>query len=160
MARAPKMVMKVTKSLNKKGKLKGNTKKETKTLIGVCTHHKLNKKGRVKPTIFSNDGEYCICTMCGKKLPAKFYTNQEIGDIVGEMEMLNNQNKYTSVAINAGDKTVDYFCQMGSMLTSYKKNSKKVRNVAEKQNNVKTKKKGKGNNGGNGSSMYGSWGQK
>ena len=160
MARANKMVMKVTKSLNKKGKLKGSNKKETKTLIGICPHHKFNKKGKVKPTIFSNDGEYCICTLCSKKFPAKFYSNQEIGDIVGEMEMLNNQNKYTSVAINAGDATTEYFCNVGAILTSYKKNSKKVRNVAEKQGNVKKKKKNSNGGNGNGSSMYGSWGRK
>ena len=158
MANKSKSVMKVTKSINKKGKLKGHNKKETKMLKGICPHHRINKHGKVKPTIFSNDGEYCICTMCGAKFPAKFFTNDEIKTLVNDMEEMNNQNKFTSVATNSGDQMVDYFGQFGVMLKVYKKNAKKLRNVAEKQGNVRNKKKNK--NGGSGSSMYGSWGQK
>ena len=161
MARNPKSVIEVTKACTKKGKLKGDSKKKTKTLIGICPHHKLNKKGKIKPTIFSNDGEYCICSMCGEKFPGSFYNNDQLSQIIGDMKELNNQNKYTSVAINAGDQTVDFFAQMGVMLNSYKKNSKKVRNVAERQGSVKKKKnKNRGGGNGSGSSMYGSWGQK
>ena len=74
------------------------------------------------------------------------------------MKEMNNHNKFTSVATNSGDQMIDYFGQFGVMLESYKKNTKKVRNVAEKQGNVKNKKKNR--NGSNGSSQYGSWGQK
>ena len=60
-----------------------------------------------------------------------------------------------AVATNAGNEMNDYFAQMGVMLQYYKKNSKKVRNVAEKQGRVKEKKKKQSS----GSSMYGSWGR-
>ena len=156
MANKSKSVMKVTKSINKKGKLKGHNKKETKMLKGICPHHRINKHGKVKPTIFSNDGEYCICTMCGAKFPAKFFTNDEIKTLVNDMEEMNNQNKFTSVATNSGDQMVDFFGQFGVMLQNYKKNTKKLRNVAEKQGNVRNKKNRNAEN----SSMYGSWGQK
>lgn len=156
MAQKSKSIMKVTRSINKKGKLKGHSKKETKVLKGICPHHRLNKHGKVKPTIFSNDGEYCICTMCGYKFPAKFYTNGEIKNLVGEMKEMNNHNKFTSVATNSGDQMIDYFGQFGVMLESYAKNTKKLRNVAEKQGSVKNKKNRKNNN--SGSSQYGSWG--
>ena len=159
MANKSKSVMKVTKSINKKGVLKGHNKKETKTLRGICPHHRVNKHGKVKPTIFSNDGEYCICTMCKAKFPAKFFNNAEMSDIISTMKEFNNHNKFTSVATNSGDQMIDYFGQFGVMLESYKKNAKKVRNVAEKQGNVKNKKKNR-NNGGSGSSQYGSWGQR
>lgn len=155
MARRIKSVEQISKSVSKKGRLKGKNKKETKALIGMCPHHKYNKHGKIKPTIFSNDNEYCICSMCGKKFPASFYKNEELGEIVGAMSQLNNQNKYTAVATNAGTEMNDYFAQMGVMLMHYKKNSKKVRNVAEKQGRVKEKKKRTSN----GSSMYGSWGR-
>lgn len=158
MANKSKSVMKVTKSINKKGKLKGHNKKETKMLKGICPHHRINKHGKVKPTIFSNDGEYCICTMCGAKFPAKFFTNDEIKTLINDMEEMNNQNKFTSVATNSGDQMVDYFGQFGVMLKVYKKNAKKLRNVAEKEGKIRNKKKNK--NGGSGSSSYGSWGQK
>ena len=156
-SRAPKAVIKVTKAINKKGRLKGHNKKEKKALRGACPHHKINKHGKIRPTIFSNDGEYCICTMCGQRFPAKFYSKQDMKDIVDQMKEFNNQNKYTAVAINAGDNMVDFFCNIGVSLESYVKNAMKAKNVAEKQGNVKDKKKNKNRNG---SSMYGSWGQK
>lgn len=155
MAKRTKSVEMVSKCVNKKGRLKGKNKKETKVLIGSCPHHRYNKHGKIKPTIFSNDGEYCICTMCGAKFPASFYSNGEIGSIVGAMRQMNDQNKFTAVATNAGNEMNDYFSQFGVMLQYYKKNTKKLRNVAEKQGRVKDKKKR--NN--NGSSMYGSWGR-
>lgn len=150
-----KAVMQVTKSLNKKGKLKGKNKKETKMLKGMCPHHKLNKHGKVKPTIFSNDGESLICELCGARFPGHFFSNSEIKEIVEDMEVLNNQNKFMAVAIGAGEGTVDFFAQMGVALKSYKKNSKKLRNVAEKQNKVKKKSKSA-----SGSANYGSWGRR
>ena len=155
MARRLKSVEQISKNVNKKGRIKGKNKRETKALIGMCPHHKYNKNGKLKPTIFSNDGEYCICSMCGAKFPASFYKNEEIGEIIGEMKVLNNQNKFSAVATNAGTEMNDFFAQFGVMLQHYKKNSKKVRNVAEKQGRVKEKKKQ--HNGG--SSMYGSWGR-
>ena len=154
MAKA-KSVIQVTKSLNKKGKLKGRNKKETKMLKGVCPHHRLNKHGKIKPTIFSNDGESIICELCGARFPASFFSNDAMKDIVSEMKSLNDQNKFTSVAIGAGDATVDYFAQMGVALQSYVKNSKKLRNVAEKQTKVKKKSKSSA-----GSGAYGSWGRR
>lgn len=155
MAKRAKSVVKVTKCLNKKGKLKGSNKKETKLLKGVCPHHKINKKGKVVPQIFNN-GDYCICTMCQYKFPASFYTNDEIKDTVSDMKEMNNQAKFMSVATNSGDNMIDYFGQFGAMLESYTKNAKKLRNVAEKQGTVKSKKKKRNN----GSNMYGSWGQR
>lgn len=152
---ANKNVVKVTKSMNKKGRLKGSDKKETKVLKGLCPHHKINKHGKIKPTTFVTDG-YSICKMCGAKFPARFYNNDDLDNIIDDMKELNNQNKFASVAINGGDKMIDYFCQMGAMLTTYKKNSKKVREVARKQGEIK-KKKTKSHGG---SSMYGSWGSR
>ena len=155
MAKRNKSVVKITKALTKKGKLKGNNKKETKMLKHICPHHKINKKGKVVPTIFNN-GDYCVCTMCKHKFPASFYTNDEYDEAIGTMTEMNDQAKFMSVATNAGDNMVDYFANMGAMLGTFKKNAKKLRNVAEKQGSVKQKKK-KHNQG---SSMYGSWGQR
>lgn len=155
MAKKYKSVMKITKSLTKKGKLKGSNKKETKLLNAICPHHKMNKKGKIVPTIFNN-GDYCVCQLCGEKFPAIFYTNDNIGEIVGNMEELNNQNKFMAVATNAGDGINDFFTNFAVQLMTYKKNSKKLRNIAEKQGSVKEKKKRRNN----GSNMYGSWGNR
>lgn len=155
MAVKSKALLQVTKSINKKGKLKGRNKKETKMLKGMCTHHKLNKNGKVRPKIFSNDNESMICELCGARFPGDFYADSEIKQIVNDMDTLNQQNKYMAVAAGTGDATIDYFAQMGAQLKSYIKNSKKLRNVAQKQSKVKKQKKKA-----SGSAAYGSWGRR
>lgn len=150
-----KAIMTVTKSVSKKGRLKGKNKKETKMLKGMCPHHKLNKHGKVKPTVFSNDNESLICEMCGARFPGSFFSNSKIKEIVRDMQTLNDQNKYIAVAVGAGEGTIDYFAQMGIALQTYKKNSKKLRNVAEKSSKVKKKSKQR-----TGSESYGSWGRR
>ena len=145
---------KVSKSITKNGKIKGRNKKETKTLKALCTHHRRNKHGKLKAMIFSPDGENCVCPACKGKFPASFYSNDDIKDTITPIEELNQQNKYTAVAINAGNETINFFCQFEVMLKHYPKMAKKVRNVAEKQGQVKDKKN---KNRGKGSSMYGSW---
>ena len=155
--KSSKILRRYTNAINKKGELKGSNKKETKSLRGGCVHHKYNKHGNPKATIFINDGSTCNCTLCKGSFPAVFYDNKSIHDIVDEMVELNNHNKYIAVASNAGEEVVEYFSMIGSMLAFYPKNSKKVRNVAQKQDNVKKKKK---HHNGGGSSAYGSWNQK
>ena len=153
--KAAKNVVKVTKSTNKKGNLKGKNKKETKMLKAICPHHRINKKGKVVPTIFNN-GDYCICTLCGAKFRANFYSKEEVKEAVGAMKEMNNQAKFMSVATNAGENMCDYFGSFGAMIGTFSKNMKKITKVAQKQGAVKEKKKKHDQ----GSSMYGSWGQK
>lgn len=157
MANNYKQVSKLTKCLNKKGELRGSNKKETKMLKGICVHHKYNKNGKLKSTLFNNGDEYCLCTMCGQKVLPKFYEKDEVKDNVKAMKEMTNQLKFMAVATNSGENMVNYFCECGAMLQSYKKNAMKLTTIAKKQGNVKNKKKNK-NGGGSGSSQYGSWG--
>lgn len=150
------IVLQTTRAITKKGKLKGKNKKETKVLRAACPHHKFNKHGKLKNTIWNNDGEYCVCTLCNKKFPASFFSDDNIDNVVEGMEELNNQNKFTAVATNAGDDAVKFYAETGVILSKYKKMSKKTKSLAEKQSRVKNKKK---KNRYTGSSMYGSWEQ-
>lgn len=150
-----KSLEKVSKSVTKKGKLKGNNKQETKALKGMCPHHKITKKGKLKPTVFNNGDGTCICKLCGERFPARFYNNDELHRIVGDMGTINNQAKYMATAIGAGPKSIDYFCEMGVRLKDYPKSYKKIRAVADKQGRAKAKKR---RNNMGGSSQYGSWG--
>lgn len=158
MAKHSQIVVQTTKALTKKGKLKGKNKKETKVLRAMCPHHKINKHGKLKPTIWITKGDdgiaYSICTLCNKKFPAHFFSDDEIADIVENMELLNNQNKFSAVATNAGDDTVKFFAQEGVILSKYKKLSKKTRNLAKKQSSIYKKRKKDKNQG---SFKYGSW---
>lgn len=151
-----KPVQLVTEATNKKGKLKGKSKSQTKYLKGICPHHVITKKGKLKPRVFNNGNGECICTLCGARFPAKFYDNDSLHNVVGEMTVLNDQCKFLATSVHAGAGTVDYYSEMGAQLVNYGKNYKKLRSVADKQNNVRKKKKR--NN--YGSSQYGSWGRR
>lgn len=143
----------VSKSVNKKGKLVGKNKKETKMLKAVCPHHRINKHGKVKPTFMNNGEGTCVCTMCRATFPAKFFKDEKLDGIIGDMKTVNEQAKFMAVATGAGNQTIDFFTQFGVMLANYKKAYTKERNVAEKQSNVKNKKKKKSYE----SNQYGSW---
>lgn len=152
--KAYKNVIKCTKALNKKGLIKGSSKKETKTLEGMCASHKINKKGKVVPQIKAANG-YCYSTMVrGVKFPANFYSKDDLKEEIKKMEMLNEQAKFMAVATNAGEDMVDYFASIGIMLKFYKKNYKRIKKVAEKQGAIKNKKK-KGY--GRTTDSYGTW---
>jgi len=151
-----KALLMVSRSTTKKGLLKGKNKKETKNLRAICPHHKITKNGNIKKMLeVSND--YCICLMCGARFPASLFKNDEIEEIVGDMKELNNQAKFLATATNAGNQMNDYFAEMGARLRTYKKNVIKVRNVADRQQNVKKKNKKRDSYG---SSQYGKWGHK
>lgn len=142
-----------TENLNKNGNYKGHNKKEKRTLIGACPHHKYTKKGKLKPMIFNNGDGTCICLACGARFPASFYEKSDLKETVNEMMTVNNQAKYMAVAIGADQKTVEYFCQMGVGLKNYYKSHMKVQKVAQNQNSIKKKKKKRSM----GSAQYGSW---
>lgn len=150
-----KALIMVSKANTKKGRLKGRNKKETKLLKSVCPHQKQKKNGEIKSMIDVQDG-MCVCMMCGVKFPASLYSNKDMDEIVDSFREMNDQAKYLAHATNAGTKMCDYFCEMGANISHFKKNAKKVRNVADRQSNVKKKKKN--NRSGYGSSQYGNWG--
>lgn len=152
--RFSKALTSVSKSLNKKGRIKGKNKKETKALKGACPHHKINRKGRVKPTVYVQDKD-CICELCGKRFPAKFFSNEKVDEIVDDFEEFNNQAKYLATAVNQNSEICDFFSEVGVRIVGIKKKYKKVRNVAKKQSDIKKRKK---KNRYQGSSQYGSWG--
>ena len=156
MANIP-VIMEISKSLNKKGEIRGRSKKETKKLRAMCTHHKYNKKMKLKPAIFNTNDGYCVCTLCGKRFPTKLFDDNELKGIVGDMKTINEQAKYMSVAIGGGKEAVDYFTKTGAVLQSYQKNYKKIRFIAQKQSKIHGKKKNK-RNVATGSSQFGSWG--
>lgn len=152
-------IQKVTDSLNKRGQIKGNTKKETRALKGLCVHHKLNKKGKVKPDISNHGNGECSCNMCEHTFSAKIPSHDKVVETIDEMIRLNNQAKFMAVAVDSGDETIKYFAAMGVQLMNYRKTYEKLKNVAERQENIKKgKNKGKGRNDFNGGSTnYGSW---
>lgn len=154
-----KLLVKITSMLNKHGEIKGKDKKETKALKGSCPHWKINKKGK-KVTNIKIIGDYGICKACGAKIPLHLYSNDEVKKTVNGFRDLNNQAKFLSIATNSGDEMVGLFSKQGVLLNLYKKNYKKIRKIAEKQDSLKKGKKKNKNkgNGGASSDAFGSWG--
>lgn len=151
-------IQKVTESLNKRGRIKGASKKETRALKGLCVHHKFNKKGKLRADIINDGNGECTCLMCEYSFPAKLLSHEKVIDSIDEMIRLNNQSKFMAVAVDAGDETIKYFATMGVQLMNYRKTYLKLKNIAERQENIKKGKKGKGkNNYGVGSTNYGGW---
>ena len=100
--RIPKNVIEVTKNLTKKGRLKGRNKKETRALRGMCPHHKVNKRGHIKPTLIPGGKGYCYCRMCKAKVPTKFFDDEYVKETADNMAEINSQAKYIAAAGNLG----------------------------------------------------------
>lgn len=154
-SRIPAPVKAVTAHLNKKGKLRGKNKKETKMLYSICQHHIVSQNGKVKARISNNDG-MCTCKICGEQFPAAPFSNTEVKDAIGSVKQIVNQAKFLATALNAGEDTTKAFSEDAVMLQTLSKRYKRITKIAKKQGDMKKKKKGNGNN--NGSQQLGSWG--
>lgn len=149
-------VQAVTNSLNKHGEIKGKDKKETKNLRAMCPHHKITKKGKIKPTIYNDGNGTCICEMCGHRFPTHLYTNDETKKVVGEMTQILDQSRYLAEAADLGKDTKAYLAQTSVSVAHFPKTYKKIRKVVEKSESTK-RRKNKGHNQKGGSESYGGW---
>ncbi len=152
-----KAVSAVSKSLNKKGRIKGKNKKETKYLTRACAHHYYNRKGKLKAAFFNNSNGECICELCGRSFPTKPETKAEVKDKLTTILGLANQAVTAAVAGDLGEKAVDKFVNLKVLLEEFPKDYSRTMKAISKEDNIKKKKK---NNNGGGSSQYGGWSRK
>lgn len=152
------LVAMLTEKCNKKGELRGNNKKDTKNLKEMCVHHRLNKKGKVKPQITSEGGR-CHCKMCSSKFPTLILKQDKLVAIQKPYKEYINQAKFMATAADLGDDAIQFLAKYSVDSAKFIKLYGKIANAVEKHDSVKKKKKNKGGNGGgSGSSSYGSWG--
>ena len=154
-----KAVSVISKSLSKKGKIKGKNKKETKYLMRACTHHYYNRKGKLKPAFINDSNGSCTCELCFRSFPTKPETKAEVKDKIAPVLALVNQAATASVAGELGEKIVDTCVNLKVLLEEFPKNYNRTMKAISKEDNIKKKKKKDGNNGG-GSSQYGGWSRK
>ena len=152
-----KAVSAVSKSLNKKGKIKGKNKKETKYLKRACTHHHYNRKGKLKPDFFNNSNGECICTLCNRSFPTKPETKENVRNHLETTLGLANQAVTAAVAGGLGEKAVDKIVNLKVLLEEFPKDYSRIMKAISKEDNIKKKKK---NTNGGGSSQYGGWSRK
>lgn len=126
----------------KHDKIKCKTKEETKSTRGGCLHHYYNKKGKLKAAVvYSGKDNMFYCYMCGHSFRPDFYQKDEIKEITKDFVEMNNNIKFLAASVNAGQKTIKYFSDMGTLLTQYKKLASKVTKVAVKQNEYQSGKR-------------------
>lgn len=153
-----KAVSAITKAMNKKGKIKGKNKKETKYLMRACTHHYYNRKGKLKPAYINDSNGSCVCELCGRKFPTKPETKAEVKDRVSPVLGLVNQFVTVSVAGDLGEKAIDTGVNLKVLLEEFPKHYSRAMKAVSKADNIKKKKNNNG--GGGGSSQYGGWSRK
>jgi hypothetical protein len=150
---------KVSASITKKGKIKGQNKKETKTLRKLCIHHKRGKDGSVKPTVYIrnvNGEPICFCKQCGASFPAKtFVPEKEFANTFNSFKSYNELVKYLSVACRMDPETIDFFADFSVRCGVWKKLLNRTMKIASKHDIINKKKKKKKQN-----NIYGSWGMK
>lgn len=154
-----KVVSAVSKSINKHGKIKGKNKKETKYLTRACTHHKYNRKGKLKPAFINNAEGECVCELCGRSFPTKPETKDNVKKLINPIRELADQAATGAVAGGLGEKAIDKLVTIKVLLAEFPKDYSKIMKAISKEDNIKKKKK-HNNNGGGGSSQYGGWSHK
>ena len=151
-----KAVSAVSKSLSKKGKIKGKNKKETKYLKRACPHHYYNRKGKLKAAFFNNAQGECICTICKRSFQTKIESKDTVRERVEPILNLANQATTAAVSGGLGDKAVEKMVNFKVQLEEFSKDYSRIMKAISKEDNIKKKKK-HNNNGGGGSSQYGGW---
>lgn len=151
-------VIEITKATrNHKGRIRGNSKKETKLLRRACPHHRYNKKGKLKPTIINRGDGVCVCEMCGAEFPTQIVKKGEIKDVMENMLGYVDQALFASVSGDLSPKVIEELCGLKVMMHKFPKDYAKIMNVVSKEDNIRRKKK---KNRGNYSSQYGGWGNR
>jgi hypothetical protein len=155
-----KAVNAISKAINKKGKIKGKNKKETKFLLRACAHHRINRKGKLKPAFINNSNGKCVCELCGQSFPTKPATKAEIREMIQPVMESLNQATAVVVAGNLGDKAANRFVELKVALAEFPKYYSRTMKAISKADNIKKKKKNNGGDNGGGSSQYGGWSRK
>ena len=150
---ASDIIQTITKSLTKKGKIKGRNKKETKMLTYACPHNKLNKKGEIVPQI-ETVGKMLRCRMCHAEFSGHIYMDDEIRKMLKNTMYLINQMKFMMPALKADKDTQRFVTQLAVSMEQVPKIYHRIRKVADKRTEMQRKKKNKQNRDNDG---YGSW---
>ena len=138
-------VREVSKHLNKKGKLKGS-KKEVKNLRSICMHHAINRKGKIKPRITSDEGGHgknCRCTICQDRFRTGFYNDQEVNERYRNFKQVASQLKFMLVAEGANKEAVREAAELNLHVDRLPKIYRNARTIADKQGKKRKKKRNK-----------------
>lgn len=152
-----KSVLKTTKSLTKKGKIKGRNKKETRVLRAGCTHHRYNRSGsKIKATVRVAADGTIFCPMCKAEFSESIIGHNEAREIMAKAKEVLDQKTFMAVEANAGNEAIDYLVNFKSFFNknTYKMLDK-IDKVTVKKTGIQKKKKNYKNYG---AQSFGGWG--
>ena len=150
--KAVKPIQDVTRVLDRKGRLKGKNKKQTKILKYSCVHHKYNKKMNKVKTTAKKVGNSLICSACGAEISKQFFPKNQVKDICNELQEIVQQAKFLSVACGTSPDTINFFSKFSVELSMFPKAYKRLSEIANNRGKMKKKK-----NDYSGSRQYGAW---
>lgn len=146
----------ITNNLTKKGKLQGNSKKETRALKDACPHHSITRKGKIKREYqYNGDTRTCHCKLCGHTWKADVEEIKNVEKNINKVTEYVDQSKLFNIAIGGGDRTQRYLAETSIHLSNLPKVYKKLSSAVIQQDKFNKKKKNDKRN--SGSSQYGSW---
>ena len=154
-----KAISTISKAINKKGKIKGKNKKETKYLERACLHHYYNKKGKLKAAIVNNDNGLCVCELCGRSFSTKLRSKDDVRNIFEDGLSIVNQAAYAATSAHLGEEAIDKMVKLKVLIEEFPKDYSRIFKAVSKEESINNKKK-KHNNSGNGSNQYGNWSTK
>lgn len=147
-----------SKHLNKKFRLKKVDKETKKYLVAGCEHTFINKKGRRKAAVKSENG-VATCRICGRRVSTDLVTPDEMDRAFDLTRGITDQCGFSIGILNLGVPADRYHHMSMYRMVRYEKFLKKVLKLAAKDGEVRgAKKNGNGNgyNGGN-SGPAGGW---
>mgnify|MGYP006873022961 CR=1 FL=1 len=136
-----KSIKAYSSKLSKKGRIKGKNKKETMTLRGMCCHHIITKKGKLKPTLETYDKDTKICRVCTHTFNPNFHEGDKLRQTIDNGREIIDQMKFALVALGAKPETIDFVCQAGGYWEHIEKLYKKTVSIVKKRNSLKVKNK-------------------
>lgn len=129
-----KALVAISKSITKKGKIKGKNKQETKALYGICPHHRLGKRNKLKTTVKPDkSGKYLLCKLCGARIRTSFYTKDEVNTAYQLMNDVSNQAKFLTTACRTNTKAIEYWSSLSAHLIPFKKSYSKIYKIANQK---------------------------
>ena len=131
----------ITEKVNKKGKIKGKNKKETKALKSMCMHH-IKKNGKIKSKTENVEGKkYIRCKMCEKLIPGQLLSREEVNDIMRRFDPLVQQMKFMAASMGADKQTIDFAANLGLVTSQVPGVYDKMTKVVAKKAKLKSKNK-------------------
>ena len=138
-SKSNKTILRITECMNKKGEIKGKSKKETKELRARCMHHRYTQRGKIRMAIKNNEDGYATCRLCKARFTTTPYAMEYVKKCIHKVQEIVNQMKFICIACNMGQDTQKYLEQLAILLSVLKKTYKKMLKVALKRDKIKNK---------------------